>query len=113
MHRLYDNVCDFCVFCSNRFARNLTELFQITHNILLKDLFESVLFLSEGHCGLSELPFDFALWAKIKDQCSQLLSISVAERSRSKPKCRCYSHKHPITAINVISVSFNISYHEK
>jgi len=56
-----DNVCDFCVFCSNRFARNLTDLFQITHNILLKDLFESVLFLSEGHCGLSELPFGFAL----------------------------------------------------
>ena len=48
-------------FCSNRFARNLTDLFQITHNILLKDLFESVLSLSEGHCGLSELPFDFAL----------------------------------------------------
>ena len=85
-HRLYDNVCDFCVFCCNRFARNLTDLFQITHNILLKDLFKSVLFLSGGHCGLSELPFDFALWAKIKDQCSRLLSISVAERSRSKPK---------------------------
>ena len=39
--------------------------------------------------------------------------LSVAEASRSKPKCRCYSHKHPITAINVISASFNISCREK